>query len=105
MSPAPAKPPPLPPRLDLPQGQPQQHVRPSITPTRSYGVSLSGQLIHSEEPSQNPSENHKGEKSRDLMMEELQMMMEKLSESQRAMSNVYNTMHENATNPIRNIKG
>jgi hypothetical protein len=43
--------------------------------------------------------------SRDLMMERLKVAMQKLSQCQQAMSNVINTMHENAMNPIRNIKG
>lgn len=41
---------------------------------------------------------------RDLSMEELTATMRKLSAVQQAMTNVYNTMHENAMNPIRNIK-
>jgi hypothetical protein len=42
--------------------------------------------------------------SRDLQMEQLKISMQKLSAAQQAMSNVMNTLHENALNPIRNIK-
>jgi len=45
-----------------------------------------------------------GQDSRDLMMEDLKRTMQKLSAVQQSMSNVFNTMHENAMNPIRNIK-
>ncbi|KAM0701562.1 hypothetical protein Q7P35_010470 [Cladosporium inversicolor] len=44
------------------------------------------------------------QESRDLNMEQLKVAMQKLSQCQQAMSNVINTMHENAMNPIRNIK-
>jgi hypothetical protein len=44
------------------------------------------------------------QESRDLMMELLKVKMQKLSQCQQAMRNAINTMHENAMNPIRNIK-
>lgn len=41
---------------------------------------------------------------RETMMLDLQMQMRKLSTAQQTMSNVLNNMHENAMDPIRNIK-
>ena len=46
----------------------------------------------------------KGEDSRNLMFEELKNIMQKLAQMQQAMSNVLNTMHEQAMGAIRHIK-
>jgi hypothetical protein len=46
----------------------------------------------------------KGEDSRNLMFEELKNIMQKLAQMQQAMSNVLNTMHEQAMSSIRHIK-
>ena len=45
-----------------------------------------------------------GAESRQMMMEQLKNMMNKLQQMQQAMSNVLNTMHSGAMNSVRNIR-
>ena len=50
------------------------------------------------------AEGGAGDDSRNLMFEELKYIMQKLSQVQQALSNVLNTMHEQAMSSIRHIK-
>ncbi|KEF58844.1 uncharacterized protein A1O9_03687 [Exophiala aquamarina CBS 119918] len=82
-------------------------MTPSATPNNSDTPLHEGQDVSSLAVADHAAGSPPGmssDDSRDLQVEELKAMMQKLSSMQLAMSNVYNTMHENAMNSIRNIK-